>query len=75
MEHLTYFRTALRHYINFLQKQKFEKLQKIRHDQRNLPIYQYKENILSAVRQNQVVLIAGDTGCGKSTQVTVLGKH
>ena len=69
MQHLTCVRTALRHYVNFLQKKKFDKVLKIRQDQQNLPIYQFKEHILSAVRRNQVVLVAGDTGCGKSTQV------
>ncbi len=68
-EHLTYVRTALRHYINFLQKKKFEKIVKIRQDQLNLPIYQFKEHILAAINRHQIVLIAGDTGCGKSTQV------
>ena len=71
MEHLTEFRTILRHYVNFLQKQKFNRMLKIRRDQSNLPIYQFKEHILSTVRTNQVVLVAGDTGCGKSTQVYV----
>ena len=42
---------------------------KIRHDQQNLPIYQYKDKIVEAVREHQVVVVAGDTGCGKSTQV------
>jgi len=35
----------------------------------NLPIASYREEIVSAVRNNQVVLIAGETGCGKTTQV------
>lgn len=29
----------------------------------------YREEIVSAVRDNRVVVVAGDTGCGKSTQV------
>lgn len=28
-----------------------------------------REKILKAVRENQVVMIAGETGCGKTTQV------
>ena len=70
MQHMTYVRTALRHYVNFLQKKKFDKILKIRQDQSNLPIYQFKQHILSTVSRHQVVLIAGDTGCGKSTQVS-----
>ena len=72
MEHLTYFRTALRHFVNFQQKQKFERLVKIRSDQQNLPIFQFKRHIIESVRRQQVILVAGDTGCGKSTQVYYL---
>ena len=42
---------------------------KIRRDQENLPIFQYRSHIADAVRAHQVVIVAGDTGCGKSTQV------
>jgi hypothetical protein len=69
MEHLSEFRTVLRHFINFKQKQKFDKLVKIRRDQASLPISHYAPHILSAVHAHQVILVAGDTGCGKSTQV------
>ncbi len=47
----------------------FEKLVKIRRDQQSLPISQFRSQITAAVREHQVVLVAGDTGCGKSTQV------
>ena len=36
---------------------------------RALPISQYQHNILNAVKDNQVVIVCGSTGCGKSTQV------
>ena len=45
------------------------RLQKLRKDQQNLPIYQYKQAIIDAMAQYQVIVVAGDTGCGKSTQV------
>lgn len=35
-----------------------------------LPIYKEKEEILKMIQENQVVLISGETGCGKTTQVT-----
>lgn len=79
------------HYLDFKQKEKFQKLRKLRRCryfqsytyvfmyyrffliyptvQANLPVAQYKSEIIEAVRAEQVVLIAGDTGCGKSTQV------
>ncbi|RUS82856.1 hypothetical protein EGW08_009378, partial [Elysia chlorotica] len=34
-----------------------------------LPVYQYREEVLSAVRAHSVVVIAGETGSGKSTQI------
>ena len=34
-----------------------------------LPVYQHKEQVLAAVRREQVTVIAGETGSGKSTQV------
>lgn len=34
-----------------------------------LPVYKHKEQLLDIVRQNQVVIIRGATGCGKTTQV------
>jgi hypothetical protein len=40
------------------------------HDsKRTLPIAAYEDQILAAVKSHQVILVSGDTGCGKSTQV------
>jgi ATP-dependent RNA helicase DHX36 len=35
----------------------------------SLPIAPYKQEIIDTIRKNPVVLIAGETGCGKTTQV------
>lgn len=35
----------------------------------NLPITAKKDAIVDAIRKHQVVIISGDTGCGKSTQI------
>ena len=35
----------------------------------NLPITAKKDTIVHAIRKHQVVIISGDTGCGKSTQI------
>ena len=35
----------------------------------NLPIWSFKHEILDALADNQVIIICGETGCGKSTQV------
>lgn len=34
-----------------------------------LPVDSYKESVLSAVESSQVVVIAGETGCGKTTRI------
>ncbi|CAD5124250.1 DgyrCDS12547 [Dimorphilus gyrociliatus] len=68
-EKIKEFKQILLYYVDFCQKAKFAKVQKLREDQRNLPIFAYKEKILEEIKQNQVVVVAGDTGCGKSTQI------
>lgn len=63
------FKDVILLYMNFNQRQKFNKLRKLRDAQANLPVAQYKEEIIKTVREEKVVIIAGDTGCGKSTQI------
>ena len=65
------FQKILSLFLDFLQKEKFSKLRKLRESQANLPIAEFRDEILEKVAQNRVVIVAGDTGCGKSTQVTV----
>ncbi|KAM8704172.1 hypothetical protein ACLKA7_008724 [Drosophila subpalustris] len=38
---------------------------------RNLPIYSQREEIVTAIRDNPVVILKGETGCGKTTQVCI----
>uniref|UniRef100_A0A8C4R2H8 DEAH (Asp-Glu-Ala-His) box polypeptide 34 n=1 Tax=Eptatretus burgeri TaxID=7764 RepID=A0A8C4R2H8_EPTBU len=61
--------SVLHHYLDFSQRQRLGKLSKLLRDQRNLPIWPYRDAIVRAVQGHPLVLIAGDTGCGKSTQV------
>lgn len=63
------FLTAIRVYQDFQQKSKFSKLKKLRQAQKELPIAHYKKEIIEKLGNSRVMLIAGDTGCGKSTQV------
>ena len=60
---------ALEHFIDFQQKKRFRQIAQVARDRARLPIAEFHASIVSAVRENQVVVLAGDTGCGKSTQV------
>lgn len=48
---------------------KTEKHTKMLQLRQRLPSFQDKEEIVDLVKRNKVVLIAGKTGCGKTTQV------
>ena len=42
----------------------------------NLPIYGHEEEIVKSIRENDIVVLSGDTGCGKTTQVPqIIRKH
>ncbi|VDK34160.1 unnamed protein product [Taenia asiatica] len=56
-------------YLDFLMKQRWSKIKRLHHDRENLPIARFREPLLSELMRQQVLVIAGDTGCGKSTQV------
>ncbi|KAI5648272.1 hypothetical protein M9H77_34277 [Catharanthus roseus] len=47
-------------------KSEFEKLQE---DRKTLPVYPYREELLKAVNDHQVLVIVGETGSGKTTQI------
>lgn len=62
-------RFGLLHFLDFTQKQGFCKLVKLQREQKSLPIFHYRDRIVELVQAHPVVVVAGDTGCGKSTQV------
>ncbi|CAA7038978.1 unnamed protein product [Microthlaspi erraticum] len=47
-------------------KSAFEMLQE---DRKNLPIYPYRDELLKAIEDHQVLVIVGETGSGKTTQI------
>lgn len=63
------FMTIVTHYLDFKQKERFQKLKKLRKFQASLPIAAYEREIVDAVKNESILVLAGDTGCGKSTQV------
>ena len=36
----------------------------------SLPIFKFREQLIDAVRTNQVLVVIGETGSGKTTQLT-----
>jgi len=46
-----------------------DKLAEVR---RSLPVYAYRDELLAAIAENQVLIVVGETGSGKTTQVSLL---
>ncbi|KAI3879528.1 hypothetical protein MKW92_003425 [Papaver armeniacum] len=44
-------------------------IQKLQEDRKTLPIYPYREDLLKAIEEHQVLVIVGETGSGKTTQI------
>ena len=44
-------------------------LEKLQENRKTLPIYPYRDDLLQAVEQYQVLVIVGETGSGKTTQI------
>ncbi|XP_075241329.1 putative ATP-dependent RNA helicase DHX34 isoform X2 [Convolutriloba macropyga] len=64
--HLT---NSLLMYFDFTQKREMQRIEKIENSKKQLPIFKYRDEVLEVIRKNQVSIVAGDTGCGKSTQL------
>ncbi|KAM5570489.1 DExH-box ATP-dependent RNA helicase DExH3 [Rosa sericea] len=43
--------------------------QKMLELRRSLPAYKEKDSLLKAISENQVIVVSGETGCGKTTQL------
>lgn len=41
----------------------------IKETKRSLPIYPFKKDLINAIREHQVLIIEGETGSGKTTQI------
>lgn len=42
----------------------------IKEQRESLPIFQFREQVIAAVQENQVLVVIGETGSGKTTQMT-----
>ncbi|KAK9803444.1 hypothetical protein WJX73_001656 [Symbiochloris irregularis] len=48
----------------------FAKSKTLKQQRRFLPVYESRDELLHVIRENQVVVIVGETGSGKTTQMT-----
>ncbi|KAK3103438.1 hypothetical protein FSP39_019253 [Pinctada imbricata] len=53
----------------YKQHQKSDCYTRLLKTRESLPVYQHKDGIMRAISDNRVVVIAGETGSGKSTQI------
>ncbi len=67
VEQKLYICEKLEEYLEFF-KQRESHIPNLTYDE-NLPVSQKREEIIEAIRSNQVVIIAGETGSGKTTQI------
>lgn len=51
------------------EQEKRSEFDRIQEDRRNLPMFPYREQLLAAVEAHQVIIIVGETGSGKTTQI------
>ncbi|KAL1977388.1 hypothetical protein VTN31DRAFT_247 [Thermomyces dupontii] len=42
----------------------------IKQQRESLPVFKFRQQLLDAIRDNQLLIVVGDTGSGKTTQVT-----
>ncbi|KAK0405401.1 hypothetical protein QR680_017972 [Steinernema hermaphroditum] len=63
------FEFAVGSYAAYRNRERFNKVRDLRSAQKSLPIAVERQEILDLLEMNQVVIVAGDTGCGKSTQL------
>lgn len=47
----------------------FAKTKTLQQQRRFLPVFETRDEMLHLIRENQVVVIVGETGSGKTTQV------
>jgi ATP-dependent RNA helicase DHX8/PRP22 len=42
----------------------------IKEQRESLPVFTFREQLIQAVRENQILIVVGETGSGKTTQLT-----
>jgi len=49
---------------------KFSKTNTLEEQRKKLPVYEVKDDIINLLRENNIIIIVGETGSGKTTQMT-----
>lgn len=62
---LTTEQTALKQQLE-AEEARIKSIEEVR---KSLPVYQYRDQLLAAIREHQVLIIVGETGSGKTTQL------
>jgi len=52
-----------------LADEKLSKFEAIQAERKRLPMFPYREELLAAIEEHQVIIIVGETGSGKTTQI------
>lgn len=50
-------------------EEQINKMKSIKETRKSLPVYQYRQEILDSIRQHQILIVVGETGSGKTTQL------
>ena len=66
---VTEIRQLARSFLDFQMRKQFKAVRDLLNAKKSLPISSWETQIVDAVATHDVILVAGDTGCGKSTQV------
>lgn len=45
------------------------KRREMQETRRQLPVYAHRDDLLRAIDENQIIIVQGETGCGKTTQI------
>lgn len=56
--------------VSWQAQSEFAKNKSIAEQRRFLPVYTVREELLQVIRENQVVVVVGETGSGKTTQAS-----
>ncbi|CAH0382485.1 unnamed protein product [Bemisia tabaci] len=57
------------YHSELISKQQSKKYNSMLEFRKKLPAYQMRHQLIELIRSNQIVVISGETGCGKTTQV------